>query len=121
MSADPKEIITAWLRGGPPLRGSLVRGVRFADETFVSDVDLPEFPGPALEQVWRLVADTFQVLSAQRLPPSRLTWTHEKTVLHCARRNDGAIFGVFLSRKTADGDPVTLEKLLGEFQTLETA
>lgn len=118
MSAASKELITQWLHAAPTMRGALVRGVRFADETFVSDVDARDFPATALEQAWRLVANTFEVLSAQRLPPTRLTWVHERTVLHCVQRTDGAIFGVFLSRKVTDTDPMALEKLLAEFQGL---
>lgn len=118
MSAELKERITHWLQTTPTVRGALVRGVRFADETFVSDVDARDFSATALEQAWRLVADTFEVLSAQRLPPSRLTWVHEKTILHCVQREDGAILGVFLSRKVTDTDPMALEKLLSEFQGL---
>jgi hypothetical protein len=118
VSADLKESITQWLHTTPTLRGVLVRGVRFPDETFVSDVDARDFPATSLEQAWRLVADTFQVLSAQRLPPSRLTWVHERTILHCVQRTDGAILGVFLSRKVTDTDPQALEKLLNEFQAL---
>ncbi len=117
MNAVNKELITSWLRTSATLRGALVRGVRFPDETFVTDVDARDFSSTALEQAWRLVADTFQVLSAQRLPPSRLTWTYEKTILHYAQRADGSIFGIVLSRK-ADTDPATLDKLLTEFQEL---
>ena len=118
MSAESKEQITQWFQAAPTVRGALVRGVRFADETFVCDVDARDFPATALEQAWRLVADTFEVLSAQRLPPTRLTWVHERTVLHCAQRTDGAILGVFLSRRVTDTDPMALERLLSEFQTL---
>lgn len=116
-----KEQIAHWLQTTPTVRGALVRGVRFADETFICDVDARDFPATALEQAWRLVADTFQVLSAQRLPPTRLTWTHERTVLHCAQRADGAILGVFISRKVTDADAPAVEKLLSEFQALVIA
>jgi hypothetical protein len=121
MSEENKEQISQWLRTYPAVRGVLVRGIRFADETFVTDVDARDFPATALEQAWRLVADTFQVLSAQRLPPTRLSWVHERTVLHCVQRPDGAILGVFLSRKTADADPQAVDKLLAEFQGLPVA
>lgn len=120
MSAT-KEQIAEWLQVTPTVRGALVRGVRFADETFICDMDARDFPATALEQAWRLVADTFQVLSAQRLPPSRLTWTHERTVLHCAQRTDGAILGIFISRKVADVDAQAVEKMLSEFQALAFA
>src|ERR671925_331965 len=95
MSEEIKERITDWLRRTPPARGVLVRGIRFADQTFVCDFDSRDFPMSALEQAWRSVADTFQVLEAQRLPPTRLTWVFERAVLHCVRREDGTILGVF--------------------------
>jgi hypothetical protein len=118
MSDVSKEQIEQWFRATPVVRGVFVRGIRFADETFLTDVDVRDFPAAALEQAWRVVADTFQVLSAQRLPPTRLTWVHEKTTLHCAQRSDGAILGVFLSRKVAEADSVGLEKMLSDFQQL---
>jgi len=120
MNEAHKDQVMQWLQSTPTVRGALVRGIRFADETFVSDVDARDFPAAALEQAWRLVADTFQVLSAQHLPPSRLTWVHERTTLHCVRRTDGAILGVFLSRKS-EADAAALEKLLTDFQALSLA
>lgn len=118
MSEESKEKIVQWLRTTMVVRGVLVRGIRFADETFFSDVDAREFPTAALEQAWRIVADTFEVLKAQRLPPTRLIWVHEKTTLHCAQRADGTILGVFVSRKTAEVDTATLERTLAEFLQL---
>jgi hypothetical protein len=118
MSEAHKEQILHWLRATTVARGVLVRGIRFADETFHSDVDARDFPTTALEQTWRIIADTFQVLKAQRLPPSRLTWVHEKTTLHCAQRADGAILGIFVSRKTADVDTAGVERTLTEFLQL---
>ena len=121
MSEESKEKVLQWLRATTVARGVLLRGIRFADETFFSDVDVREFSSAALEQAWRIVADTFQVLKAQRLPPSRLTWVHEKTTLHCAQRADGSILGIFVSRKTADVDTAALERTLAEFLQLQVA
>ena len=121
MSEAIQEQTTQWLRRAPSVRGTLVRGIRFADETFVSDVDSREFPVSALETAWRLVADTFEVLRAQHLPPTRLTWVYERTVLHCAQRADGAILGVFVTRKNLETDPAGLDRLLLEFQSLMPA
>jgi hypothetical protein len=44
MSDESKARITQWLRGTPPVRGVLVRGIRFADETYVCDFDSGIFP-----------------------------------------------------------------------------
>ena len=119
MSDKRKERITDWLQAAPIVRGALVRGIRFPDQTFVSDVDARDFPAAGLEQAWRLVGDTFQVLNAQQFPATRLSWVYEQLVLHCVQRPDGTILGVFLSRKHFEPDIVGLNRMLTEFQTLE--
>jgi len=106
-----------WLRTMPIVRGTLARGIRFADERFVSDGDDETFSASALQAAWRLVADAFQVLRAQHLPPTRLTWVHERTVLHFVQRADGAILGVIVTKKIADVDTTGLEHLLTGFQS----
>ncbi|MFO1513928.1 MAG: hypothetical protein U1F83_13595 [Verrucomicrobiota bacterium] len=121
MSEQGKEQISQWLRAAPAVRGMLVRGVRFPDQTFISDVDARDFPAGALEQAWRVVDDTFQVLSAQHFPPTRLSWVYERLVLHCVQRPDGSILGVFLARKTTDVDVEGLNRLLSEFQDLKVS
>ena len=121
MSGEVKERLTKWLRSAPSVRGMLVRGVRFRDQSFLSDVDSHEFPAEALEQAWRIVDDTFHVLRVQHFPPTRLSWHYERTVLHCVQRPDGAILGVFVTRKHAQADTEGLNRLLAEFQNLELA
>jgi hypothetical protein len=119
MSEEVKERITNWLRQTPPVRGALVRGIRFTDQTFICDFDSRDFPMSALEQAWRSVADTFQVLAAQRLPPTQLVWVYERAVLHCVRRDDGAILGIFVSKKLMESDRAGLERAMGEFLSLD--
>ncbi len=121
MTEEAKQQITRWLEALPSLRGGLVRGVRFPDETFVSDFDSRDFPVTALEQAWRSVADTYQVLTAQQFPPSRLTWVYERTLLLCVMRNDGAIFGMFVAKKGAEANQPEFDHLLTEFQSLKIA
>jgi hypothetical protein len=118
MIEDAKQQITRWLQSLPAMRGSLVRGVRFPDETFVSDFDSRDFPVTALEQAWRSVSDTYQVLSAQQLPPSRLTWIYERTILLCVMRGDGTIFGMFVAKKGSGANQPEFDRLLTEFQSL---
>jgi hypothetical protein len=118
MSEAIRAHTTQWLNTAPSVRGTLVRGIRFADETFVSSVNHRDFPSSALETAWRLVADTFAVLRAQHLPPSRLTWIYERTVLHCVQRADGAILGVIVTKKNTETDLTGLNRLLVEFQTM---
>ena len=121
MDADSKEQIAKWLGRAPAVRGTLLRGVLFPDQSVVNDGADPDFPTSALEQAWRVASDTFQVLNAQRFPPTRLSWVYERAVLHCVQRKDGTLLGVFLTRKTAEADNDGLTRLLGEFQNLELA
>ena len=87
-------------------------------QTFISDVDARDFSASALEQAWRVVDDTFQVLTAQHFPPTKLSWIFERAALHCVQRPDGAILGIFLARKNVEVDTVALTRLLAEFQGL---
>ena len=119
MNDASAEQLTRWLRSTRATRGTIVRGVRFADGSFISDVDTKDFPALALEQAWRVVSDAFQVLAAQRIPPTRLSWVYDKAVLHCVRHHDGAILGIFVMRKSADLDVPGLNKMLAEFSSLE--
>ena len=118
MSDESKKQMTKWLRSAPMVRGTLLRGVLFPDHTAVNDPIDKNFQTDALEQAWRVVSDTFQVLSAQSFPPSRLSWVYERSLLHCAQRPDGTMLGVFLSRKNNEPDNDGLTRLLNEFQSL---
>lgn len=121
MDETNKDRIAKWLSTAPIVRGMLMRGVRFPDQTFISDVDARDFSPSALEQAWRVVDDTFQVLIAQHFPPTKLSWVFERSTLHCAQRADGAILGVFLARKNVEVDTLALNRLLTEFQGLVLA
>ena len=118
MDEDGKKQIAKWLGRAPVVRGTLQRGVLFPDQSVVNDGAGPSFPTSALEQAWRVVSDTFQVLNAQRFPPTRLSWVYERAVLHCVQRKDGTLLGIFLTRKTSEVDNDGLARLLGEFQNL---
>ncbi|MCU0783454.1 MAG: hypothetical protein MUF81_05270 [Verrucomicrobia bacterium] len=67
VSEETKEQLANWPRRAPSVRGVLVRGVGFTDQTITCDLDSRDFPVSALEQAARSAADTFQVLNAQRL------------------------------------------------------
>ena len=123
MNATLQNQATQWLRAASPLRGTLVNGIRFADETFVTPVNVnpQEFTAAALETMWRAVADAFEVLRVQHLPPTRLTWVYKNTTLHCVQRADGPILSVVLTRKDAEADLPGLDRLLAEFQTQSVA
>jgi hypothetical protein len=122
-SARPgdRSAVAGWLRQAPAVRGALVRGVRFADQTFLCDVDSRDFPAAALEQGWRSVADTFQVLATHGFPPRRLAWHYQRAVLHCAQHADGTLFGAFAARKREEVDADGLERTLKAFAALAAA
>ena len=121
MTDENKEQLSNWLRAAPAVRGTLARSIRFPDQTFVSEGAGADFPTTALEQAWRVMSDTFQVLNAQRFPPDRLSWVYDRAVLHGAQRADGAMLGVFSVRKTSEVDGEGLSRLLNEFQSLALA
>ena len=123
MNATLQKQATQWLRSASPVRGTLVSGIRFADETFVTQVNVnpQEFAAAALETMWRAVADAFEVLHTQHRPPTRLTWVYENTTLHCIQRADGTILGVIVARKNAEADLPGLGRLLADFQTQSVA
>ncbi len=117
MGEDLQTHTTQWLRKSPGVRGTLARGIRFSDKTFVTEVNDAKFAEGAIEPAWRMVADAFQVLRAQHLTPTRLNWVFERAVLHCVQRADGALFGVIVTRKHGEVDLTGLSRLLMEFQS----
>ena len=121
MTEENKEQLRKWLRASVAARGTLLSSVRFPDQTFVNEGAEKDFPTDGLEQAWRVVSDTFEVLRVQRFPPNRLAWVYERAVLHCVRRTDGAMLGVFCRRKTSEVDSEALTRFLNDFQGLAPA
>ena len=71
-----------------------------------------------LRHAYRERRDVLVAGLAQHLPPTRLSWVYERTVLHCVQRTDGAILGVFMAKKSTETDPAGLDRMLTEFQSL---
>ena len=109
---------TEWLRHTPSVRGVLLRGLRFTDQTIVCDVDSRDLTAAALEQAYHAVADTFQWLLPRQLPSAQLVWYYDRTTLHCVRRADKTILGAMATAKSADLDLPGLNQQLTEFQNL---
>lgn len=116
-----KEAATEWLRRAASVRGVLLRGLRFPDQTIVCDVDSRDLTAAALEQAYRAVADTFQWLLPRQIPSARLVWSYDRTALHCVRRADKTILGAMVSTKPGEADLPGLERQLAEFVTLAPA
>ena len=115
---ERNEPIKNWLTQVPPVRGLLACGVRFTDGLALSQSHSCDCPLAALEHAWRCVADTFEVLAAYRQPATRLRWRYELAHLHCARRPDGTLLGLFVTARSADLDAATIERLMAEFESL---
>jgi len=113
-----KEAATDWLRRTPSVRGVLLRGLRFPDQTIVCDVDSRDLTAAALEQAYRAVADTFQWLLPRQIPSAQLVWSYDRTALHCVRRADKTVLGAMVSAKPGETDLSGLDQQLAEFQSL---
>ena len=116
-----KDAATEWLRRTPSVRGVLLRGLRFSDQTIVCDVDSRDLTAAALEQAYRAVADTFQWLLPRQIPSAQLVWSYDRTALHCVRRADKTVLGAMVSAKPGEADLPGLDRQLAEFQSLVAA
>lgn len=114
-----KEAVRSWMAHNPRVPGLLAYGVRFPDKSSLSESYSPDFPLEAMENAWRCIADTYQVLTLHRLPVARMNWVYERSLLTCVRRNDGIILGLFLAARERSRDTNNLERLVAEFQSLE--
>ena len=114
-----KEAVRSWMAQNARVPGVLAYGVRFPDKSSLNESYSPEFPLVAMENAWRCVADTYQVLTLHRLPVARMNWMYERSLLTCVRRNDGIILGLFLTSRERNRDTCNLERLVAEFQSLE--
>ncbi len=118
MHAQLKEGLENWLDSVPPLAGVLACGMRMPDRSTVNRSFDDGFPDASLDNAWRCVADTLQVLRSQRLPGRRLCWTYENHLLHCAVRPDGAFLGIITTSKPDALDEVGVEDALISFTSL---
>jgi len=114
-----KEAIKAWLLELTPPASTLACGVRLPDQTALCESYARDFPIPAVEKAWRSVADTFRVLTLHQIPSERMHWVYEKVTLHCLRRSDGLVFGIFVPRHLRSADARQIEELFQAFATLK--
>ena len=116
-----KQSIKEWLMQVPAAPGLLACGIRFEDQTVLCRSFSRDFPVVALEQAWRCVADTYRVLNVHRLPGPRLRWVYSHAELHCLRRDDGIMLGLFVGRQADQMDAAELDRLVAGFSALPTA
>jgi hypothetical protein len=113
-----KDIINRWLQARARVPGVLAWGVRHSDKTSVSRSWSDAYPQETLENAWRCVSDTFQVLKLHRLPTERLRWVYENALLYCVQRADGACLSFFTPRDPHAVDLGGLAQLMEEFYSL---
>lgn len=113
-----KERLNQWLAERASVTGVQACGLRHADHSTFTQSRSTDFAPEALENGWRCVADTFQVLRHHRLPAVNLRWVFENSLLYCLTRPDGACLMVFTTRKAQDLDAAGLQAMFSEFQEL---
>ncbi len=112
------EQLMSWFSQRPPPAGAQATGLRYADQTTVTRITDPAFSREGIENAWRCVADTFQVLKHHHCEALRLRWRFEHSLLHCLAHPDGACLMVFTTSKLEELDTAGLEKLFREFDEL---
>jgi hypothetical protein len=117
MSADFKVAATDWFRAAPAAPGTLIRSLRFPDESVLTETLAPGYSSASVELAWRSVVDAFDVLAARRLVADQLIWTHEKTRLHCARRADGVILALLVPRQQPPAETKAAGNFIADFLT----
>jgi hypothetical protein len=113
-----KELVNQWFEQSVPFEGILACGVQHPDRTAISKTWDDGFTELAVENALRCVADLFQVLPLNRIPPGRVRWVYQGALLNCERRADGTCLGVFTSGSANAVDLQGLERLFTEFQAL---
>jgi hypothetical protein len=114
-----REHVHAWLTEKMKTAGVLACGVRAPDrKTFIRSQS-PQFTQAALEQACRCLADTFQVLHANRFPSTLVRWVYENYFLYGSMREDGICFAVLTHREGGSVQPADLEQIIAEFQALQ--
>ena len=112
------ELINQWFEQSAPFEGILACGMRYSDQTTASKTWSDAYGETAMENALRCIADFFQVLQLNRIPPSRIRWVYQGALLHCERRQDGTCLGVFTSKDPAALDNDGLERFFSEFQAV---
>jgi hypothetical protein len=107
-----------WLNGKPKLAGVYGWGIRLPDKPVFSESYSELYPLSALENAWRCVADTLQVIRLHRFPDRRLRWVFEHGWLFCSVRPDGAFLGIFTANQADQLDWAAVESMLDEFLQL---
>ena len=113
-----KVILQQWLAERTQITGVLACGIRFPDKTSLTQSWSNEFPVESLENAWRCVSDTFQVLKINFFPNEQIRWVYENAFLYCGRRYDGIFLAIFTCKDPDVFDQENIEQLIVEFRAL---
>lgn len=72
-----KESFNNWLTETMKISGVLACGVRSPDRRTFTRSGSPQFTPVALEQACRCLADTFQIINANRFPSGLVRWVYK--------------------------------------------
>jgi len=109
--------LSSWFEQRPALRGILAGALRTGEGTTARSW-IASYPKEALENAVRCVADLYQVLQLNGVPPARIRLVYGNAWLHCERGPEGSCLGVFSLPDHEAFDWQALEKLFKEFQIL---
>ena len=109
------ERLNQWLTQFAQVAGVQACAVRYPDQSTFTETREASFSREALENAWRCVADTFQVLKHYRAPALHLRWIFQHSLLYCLTRPDGICLLVFTTRKPQELDAPRLQSLFEEF------
>ncbi len=107
-----------WLSQQAQVRGVLACGVVQPGGGSLNQSNAPQFTPHVLEAAWRCVGETYETAQRDHFPAWQLRWLYERAQLYCARRHDGALLGVFLSKDPLAVDLAGVERLLAQFMSL---
>jgi hypothetical protein len=114
------EIVNNWVKGIAQGEGILAVGVRYHDRQVFAWSNATDFQPSELDMPMRCLADTFRVITANRLPARRLRWSYENAFVHGVMRADGICLGIIARKHDATPDPQALDRIASEFQSLHT-
>jgi hypothetical protein len=107
-----------WLSRSAQVRGLQAIGLRQADQSTLTVIQDPTFSSEGVENTWRCVADTYQVLKHHRCPVIHLRWSFEQSLLFCMMRPDGICLMILTTSRLEELDAAGLEAIFHEFQEL---
>jgi hypothetical protein len=102
-----------WVDKTAKYSGVLACGVRLANKSIAIKTFDESFPEPRLKELLQCLTEVAFTLRNSQLGSSRLRWVFENGQLQCARRQDGAI-AVLAMSKDSNADSA-IEELLAEF------